>query len=162
MKTAKEYGSANVEVFKESEIAASAESGKKTLWIVVSSDRGLCGGIHSSVSKQARKSLASEAGGSMESISPDTPIVVLGDKPKQQLGRALPNNLVLSFNQIGRQVPSFADACAIADQIDELKVDFDSVKIIYNKVCLISSVSLALLNNFMLPSLSLPSRTKQP
>ena len=134
MRTAKEYGSANVEVFKESEVTASAEAGKKTLWIVVSSDRGLCGGIHSSVSKQARKSLATEAGGSIESLSADTPVVILGDKPKQQLGRAVPKNIVLSFNQIGRQVPSFADACAIADQIDDIKINFDSVKIIYNKV----------------------------
>merc|ERR1711977_33123 len=64
MKTAKEYGAANVTVFKESEIEADAASGKKTLWIVISSDRRLCGGIHSSVPN-------------------DIPVVVLGDKPKQ-------------------------------------------------------------------------------
>lgn len=135
MKTAKAYGAANVEVFKESEVAADAASGQKTLWIVMSSDRGLCGGIHSSVAKRAKKELTEEAGSGELSAVPDSiPVVVLGDKPKQQLGRALPNNIVLSFNQIGRQVPSFADACAIADQIEEMKVEYDNVKIIYNKV----------------------------
>ena len=131
MKTAKEYGAANVVLFSESEVAKSVESGKKTLWIVVSSDRGLCGGIHSSVSKTARRTLMGEEG-----EKPTSPVVVLGDKPKQQLSRAIPNNLVLSFNQIGRAVPTFLDACAIADQIDQLKLEYDSVKIVYNKVSL--------------------------
>jgi len=139
MKTAKLYGAANVEIFSQAEVEASAESGKKVLWIVVSSDKGLCGGIHSSVSKQAKRSLSEASGGSLEGVSSDIPVVVLGDKPKQQLGRALPNNLVLSFNQVGKQVPTFAEACAIADQIDELKVNYDSVKIIYNKF--VSSIS---------------------
>jgi F-type H+-transporting ATPase subunit gamma len=139
MKTAKLYGAANVEIFSQAEVEASAESGKKVLWIVVSSDKGLCGGIHSSVSKQAKRSLSEASGGSLEGVSSDIPVVVLGDKPKQQLGRALPNNLVLSFNQVGKQVPTFAEACAIADQIDELKVNYDSVKIIYNKVRLHAS-----------------------
>lgn len=129
MRVAKEYGAANVEVFNESNIEKSAESGKKTLWIVVSSDRGLCGGIHSSVSKAAKKALAEGDAGP----NPDVPVVVLGDKPKQQLSRAMPNNLVLSFNQIGKAVPTFADACAIADQIESSKVEYDSVKIVYNK-----------------------------
>ena len=132
MRVAKEYGAANVEVFNESEVAKSAESGKKTLWIVVSSDRGLCGGIHSSVSKMAKKAFADGESGA----DADTPVVVLGDKPKQQLSRAIPNNLVLSFNQIGKSVPTFADACAIADQIESSKVEYDSVKIVYNKVSL--------------------------
>merc|ERR1711977_70434 len=113
MKTAKEYGAANVTVFKESEIEADAASGKKTLWIVISSDRRLCGGIHSSVSKRAKKELQNEANG--EDLS------------------SVPNDIVLSFNQIGRQVPSFTDACAMAEQIEELKVEYDNVKIIYNK-----------------------------
>merc|ERR1711939_567202 len=86
MKTAKEYGAANVTVFKESEIEADAASGKKTLWIVISSDRGLCGGIHSSVSKRAKKELQNEANGEdLSSVPNDIPVVVLGDKPKQQL-----------------------------------------------------------------------------
>lgn len=64
MHDAKAYGEANSVVFKESDVSGeSAEEGKeassadkeeKVLYIVVSSDRGLCGGIHSSVSKKAR------------------------------------------------------------------------------------------------------------
>lgn len=132
MKTAKAYGAANVQIFDEAEVAKEAQSGQKTLWVVVSSDRGLCGGIHSSVSKAARKALAEES-------DPNAPVVVLGDKPKQQLSRTVPDHLILSFNQIGKAVPTFQDACAIADQIEEAKVDYDVVKIIYNKF--VSSIS---------------------
>lgn len=131
MKVAKQYGAANVQIFNEADVTKEAESGQKTLWIVVSSDRGLCGGIHSSVSKAAKRSL--------DGAGQDVPVVVLGDKPKQQLSRAIPNNLILSFNQIGKQVPTFQDACAIADQIEELKPEYDVVKIIYNKF--VSSIS---------------------
>ena len=45
----------------------------------------------------------------------------------------VPKNIVLSFNQIGKQVPNFADACVIADLIEEKKLDFDKVKLIHNK-----------------------------
>lgn len=133
MKTAKAYGAANVQIFDEAEVTKDVASGQKVLYVVVSSDRGLCGGIHSSVSKAAKKALSdSEA-------DPNAPVVVLGDKPKQQLSRSVPENLVLSFNQIGKAVPTFQDACAIADQIEERKVDYDVVKIIYNKF--VSSIS---------------------
>ena len=135
MRTAKEYGAANVEVFNESAIEDSAESGKKTLWIVVSSDRGLCGGIHSSVSKMTKRTLNPD--GAETGPDAEIPVIILGDKPKQQLGRAMPNNVRLSFNQIGRNVPTFADACAIADQIEELDLKYDNVKIIYNRVRLL-------------------------
>jgi F-type H+-transporting ATPase subunit gamma len=88
---------------------------------VVSSDRGLCGGIHSSVTKSARKLLAEEA-------NQDARLVVLGDKSKSQLQRLVPDSLVLTFNQIGKDVPTFADAAVIADYITKSGVEYDSVR----------------------------------
>ncbi|KAA1097277.1 atp3 gamma subunit of the F1 sector of mitochondrial F1F0 ATP synthase [Puccinia graminis f. sp. tritici] len=127
MNDAKAYGEANAVVFKESSLSEELASGpdsKKTLFVVVSSDKGLCGGIHSSVSKRTRAELGENS---------ETQIVVVGDKPKTQLSRIVPKNIVLSFNQIGKQVPNFADACVIADLIEEKKLDFDKVKLIHNK-----------------------------
>ncbi|KAG9075168.1 atp3 gamma subunit of the F1 sector of mitochondrial F1F0 ATP synthase, partial [Ceratobasidium sp. UAMH 11750] len=60
MVTAKAYGKANNEIFGNAE--ATNPAGGKKLYIVVSSDRGLCGGIHSSVTKATKKAIADDGG----------------------------------------------------------------------------------------------------
>lgn len=45
----------------------------------------------------------------------------------------MPKNLVLTFKEIGRQIPTFEDACEIADSIEQSKIEYDKVKLIYNK-----------------------------
>ncbi|MBW0508737.1 hypothetical protein O181_048452 [Austropuccinia psidii MF-1] len=128
MNDAKAYGQANGVVFKESSLAEEFSEAKtidnKTMFVVISSDKGLCGGIHSSVSKRAKAEIGENN---------EIPLVVVGDKPKAQLSRMIPQNIVLSFNQVCKQVPTFADACAIADVIEAKKLGFDKVKLIYNK-----------------------------
>ncbi|KAK0498720.1 ATPase, F1 complex, gamma subunit domain-containing protein [Armillaria luteobubalina] len=116
MGAAKDYGVANAEVFEQSKDEAPAP---KKLFVVISSDKGLCGGIHSSVTKATLES--------------DSPIMIVGDKSKAQLSRALPQNIRLTFNQIGRDVPTFADASAVADLIAKSGVEYDSVVLVYNK-----------------------------
>ncbi|CAD6934557.1 unnamed protein product [Tilletia controversa] len=132
MQAAKVYGKANGEIFTNSE--ALAPSGGRELFIVVSSDKGLCGGIHSSVSKRTRAELAKISPTAADPDSPEGPaIVVLGEKSKAQLQRSLKKNLALSFSQVGRDVPTFADAAAIADMIFKSNLKFDKVNIVYNK-----------------------------
>ncbi len=126
----------SAEVFKNSE--AVAPEGGKELFVVVSSDKGLCGGIHSSVTKKTRATFAS-LGASESTEGPK--IVVLGDKSRAQLGRALPQNMALSFNQVGKDVPTFAEAAAIADLIVQSGIEFDKVTIVYNKY--VSAISFA-------------------
>jgi F-type H+-transporting ATPase subunit gamma len=96
---------------------------------VISSDKGLCGGIHSSVTKYTRAALKSTD----EPIDANSPIMIIGDKSKAQLSRALPTNLAMTFNQIGRDIPTFADASSVADLIIKSGVEYDSVVIVYNK-----------------------------
>lgn len=59
--------------------------------------------------------------------------MVIGDKSKAQLIRQLPNNLAMTFNQIGRDIPTFADAAGVADLIIKSGVKYDSVVLVYNK-----------------------------
>lgn len=101
------------------------EVGKRKLFVVLSSDKGLCGGIHSSVSKATRAAI--------KDVDPESSIMIVGDKSKAQLSRALPKNLALTFNQIGRDIPTFADAAAVADLIFKSGVKYDSIVIVYNK-----------------------------
>jgi len=137
MQAGKEYGLANKEVF------AHVPSDKPTpnkLFIVISSDKGLCGGIHSSVSKATRRAINNAedsplAGASANDVTVDrsSPIMIIGDKSKAQLSRALGSNIQLTFNQIGRDIPTFADAAGVADLITQSGVKYDSVVLVYNK-----------------------------
>jgi len=137
MHAGKEYGLANKEVFTH---VPSDKPTPNKLFIVISSDKGLCGGIHSSVSKATRRAFNNAAdsplaGASVNDATVDTssPIMIIGDKSKAQISRALPSNIQLTFNQIGRDIPTFADAAGVADLITQSGVKYDSVVIVYNK-----------------------------
>ncbi|TDL27868.1 ATP synthase F1 gamma [Rickenella mellea] len=123
MNAGKEYGAANAELFNN---AQPESTPKRQLFVVISSDKGLCGGIHSSVSKATRRAIK-------ENVDGESAVMVIGDKSKAQLSRAIPKNLVLTFNQIGRDIPTFADASAVADLIIKSGVKYDVVNIVYNK-----------------------------
>lgn len=122
MEDSRVYGKTSNTVFEKAE--TKALDGKKTLLVVASSDKGLCGGIHSGLSKATRRIL---------SENPNADVVVLGEKAKAQLSRTNANNIVLSFANVCKDIPTFADAQAIADQISLLPTEYASVKIIYNR-----------------------------
>ncbi|KAL3481198.1 ATP synthase F1 gamma [Aspergillus californicus] len=122
MTDSRAYGQTSNTLFEQAETKALED--KKTLLVVASSDKGLCGGIHSGLSKATRRVLAE---------FPNSDIAVLGEKAKAQLSRSNPSALVLSFANVCKDIPTFADAQAIADQIALLPTDYASVKIIYNK-----------------------------
>lgn len=116
------YGQTSEKVFESAETKPLDD--KKTLLVVCSSDKGLCGGIHSGLSRASRRILGEH---------PDYDIAIVGEKCKAQLSRSNAKNIVLSFAGIGKDVPTFADAQAIADQICLLPEEYGSVKILYNK-----------------------------
>jgi F-type H+-transporting ATPase subunit gamma len=124
MTESRSYGETSNTVFEKAETKAVEGDGKKTLFVVCSSDKGLCGGIHSGMSRTTRKLLLD---------NPNADLAVLGEKCKAQLSRSNGKNFVLSFAGVGKDVPTFADAAAVADQITLLPTDYASVKIIYNK-----------------------------
>ncbi|RMZ85050.1 hypothetical protein DV738_g162, partial [Chaetothyriales sp. CBS 135597] len=117
------YGQTSEQVFKEAETKP-LEGDKKSLLVVCSSDKGLCGGIHSGLSRTTRRLLEEDA---------NIDIAVIGEKCKAQLSRSNGKNLVLSFAGIGKDVPTFTDAQAIADQLVSLPEEYSSIKILYNK-----------------------------
>lgn len=57
MTDSRQYGQTSNAVFENAETKALEGEEKKTLLIVASSDKGLCGGIHSGLSKKVRSTL---------------------------------------------------------------------------------------------------------
>ena len=122
MAVSRAYGETSEAVFTNAE--TKPLENKKTLYVVASSDKGLCGGIHSGLSKATRRMIEAQ---------PDADVVVLGEKAKAQLARTNDQSIVMSFSGVGKNTPTFADAQSIADQICLLPTDYASIKIVYNK-----------------------------
>jgi F-type H+-transporting ATPase subunit gamma len=116
------YGETSNKVFEEAETKPLED--KKTLLVVASSDKGLCGGIHSGMTRYTRRMLEKD---------PNLDIAIIGEKCKAQIGRSNGKNVVLSFAGVGKDVPTFADAQAIADQLVQLPEEYSSIQILYNK-----------------------------
>lgn len=125
MEESRSYGKANNKVFEEAETKPIEAENKKTLLVVCSSDKGLCGGIHSGLTRFTRRLMAESPG--------NYDLALLGEKSKAQLSRSNANDVILSFAGVGKDVPTFADAQAIADQITLRSGDYAGVKILYNK-----------------------------
>lgn len=125
MESSRKYGETNNKVFENAETKPLDAEGKKTLYIVCSSDKGLCGGVHSSLSRFMRRQL----GGSAQAAD----LALIGEKSRAQLSRTNGRDIVLTFSGIGKDVPTFADAQAIADQVLQLETEYSDVKVVYNK-----------------------------
>lgn len=103
------------------------DSGKKELIIAITSDKGLCGAIHSSLARSVRSYL--------NSINHQCDVVAIGDKIKMQLLRSHPENVKLAFSGIGKDAPTFQESALISEKIiNTLDVDnqYNKISIYFN------------------------------
>ncbi len=114
--------------FKDkAEVKPEAENVKKHLIIALTSDRGLCGAIHTSIVKAVKVMLNEKKEGL------DTKIVCVGDKSKSMLQRAYAGSILFSVNDVGKKNITFLDASSIANEILASNYEFDSGEILYNR-----------------------------
>uniref|UniRef100_A0A0B6YBN3 F-ATPase gamma subunit n=2 Tax=Arion vulgaris TaxID=1028688 RepID=A0A0B6YBN3_9EUPU len=92
----------------------------------MSSDRGLCGGIHSAVVKYIKAKI--EADGP----STETKLVIIGDKARGILQRTLAKNILYSFNDYGKRPPNFCDAALVANVLLDTDYKYDRATLIFN------------------------------
>lgn len=127
LKLARPYGAAAVSFNEEAKVEPVPENIKKHLVVALSSDRGLCGAIHSSIVKEVKNMLAEKKDGL------ETKIVCVGDKAKIMLQRIYAPNIMLSVNDVGKKTITFLDASVIANEILNSGYEFDSGEILYNR-----------------------------
>lgn len=114
------YNNAETKPIEEAEQAAK----DRELVVAVSSDKGLCGSIHSGLAKKVRAHLAEV---------PSADVVAVGDKMRTQLMRTHQDNVKLGINGIGKEAPTFRLASAIADSLLKLGAqDYPKITIFYN------------------------------
>lgn len=137
--TAKKFDNADQQFYQNAETKPlTAESGdadsSKELIIAITSDKGLCGSIHSQLAKAVRKHLndSSDAG--------NVDVVTVGDKIKVQLLRTHASNIKLAVNGTGKEAPTFEESSLIANKLLSLGAEkYPKISIYYNDP--VSSIS---------------------
>ncbi|XP_047524621.1 ATP synthase subunit gamma, mitochondrial-like [Pieris napi] len=106
------------------------EDDKKTkrVYVAMTSDRGLCGGVHSGVARRIRRELTER-----KAESASHKLVCVGDKSRGVLRRTYGDNMLINVKEIGRIAPVFADASVIAAAIAESRYGYDIGEVYYNK-----------------------------
>ncbi|MEE6481630.1 hypothetical protein FKM82_012920 [Ascaphus truei] len=127
LKNARVYGTGSLALYEKAEIKA-PEDKKKHLLVGVSSDRGLCGGIHSSVAKNIKNEISV-----LSSSGKEVMVVGIGDKLRGILQRSHGGYLLLTFKEMGRKPPTFGDASFIASELLNAGYEFDQGSVVYNR-----------------------------
>ncbi|TNN31856.1 ATP synthase subunit gamma, mitochondrial [Liparis tanakae] len=110
LKPARVYGSGALALYEKAEIKAPEDKTAKHLLVGVTSDRGLCGAIHSGVAKAIKLEIAN--------------LTALGKEVM---------HIILNCKEIGRLPPSFGDASIVASELLNCGYEFDQGSVIYNK-----------------------------
>merc|ERR1712226_1159491 len=127
LKAAKPYGHGAATFYEQAEVKAPNEKPKE-LFVAMTSDRGLCGGIHSSICKSIRNKLL-ERGEDLSNVG----IICVGDKSRAQLSRLFGKQILMVGNEIGRLPPQFGDASKVAENILGSDFEYDVGNLYYNE-----------------------------
>lgn len=122
MAASRVFNKSDLEFYKNAEPEENPD--EKSLLVVVSSDKGLCGSIHTQVAKAARRRI--------EELSGNVDVVTIGDKVRAQMVRTHSDKLKLAFSGVGKAEPTFLEASLIADEIATLG-KYQNTEILYNK-----------------------------
>ncbi|XBW35425.1 hypothetical protein QEN19_000991 [Hanseniaspora menglaensis] len=99
----------------------------KSLVIAITSDKGLCGSIHSSMAKKIRSLLKEDS---------SAEIITIGDKIKQQILRTNGDNVKLAFNGVGKVDPNFLESSLISSEIlkyiNESPETYNKISVFFN------------------------------
>ncbi len=100
------------------------------LLVVMTGDRGLCGGFNGSVVRETRRAILR-----LQAEGKTVKLLTVGRKGRDLLRREFPALIVATFEEVGKKRLSFADADRVTAKILELfdAGEFDVATIVYNK-----------------------------
>lgn len=106
-------------------VAADTEGASKELYVAITSDRGLCGALHTTICRDVEAEMsASEAD--------EVKLVTYGDKGRQFFQSRGADKMILEFKEAGRNDPTFEDASFMAQEIQATGYDFEAGIIKFN------------------------------
>jgi F-type H+-transporting ATPase subunit gamma len=122
---------ANIDINDSSPVLIAGTGRQDThLVIVVTSDRGLCGGFNSQIARMARNRIR-------ELIDEDrtVKVVCVGRKGRDVLKRDFASHIIHTFEGLGRKRLAFSDAQQVANMVLDMvgRQEFDVCTILYNQ-----------------------------
>jgi F-type H+-transporting ATPase subunit gamma len=102
-----------------------ADTTKRHLCLVLTTDKGLCGAVNSSLARAMRKELAAAA-----KAKANVRVITLGDKGRAQIARDYVPLMARSYDQLFDKDPNFALAAAVAAKI--VQEPYDVLTLFYN------------------------------
>lgn len=105
------------------------------LVIALTGDRGLCGAIHSGISKAIVADIEQSP-----KLKANTKIICVGEKNRAILSRIYPEKILWVASEVGKKPMTFLDAGLIAEQIVQTQADndFRQTLIYYNKLVILN------------------------
>lgn len=113
---ARVYAAGTHSLYEKNDFTSESED---KMTIAISSDRGLCGAVHSGIGRNLKAR-----------PEPMKKAVIVGDKVKLILQKTMADSFLSTFNNVGRKPSSFSDALDIAEEV--LTHEFDQAELIYN------------------------------
>lgn len=126
LRAARPLGSAAKSFYDHAEVATDKEAPKE-LYVAMTSDRGLAGAVHSSISKAIRNELNEKP--NLDNVK----VICVGDKSRAFFQRFFPGNILMVGSEIGRLPPQFGDASKVANAVLNSGFEFDTGKMFYNR-----------------------------
>jgi len=127
LKIARPLGVAAQHFYQQVEVACEKDSPKE-LYIAITSDRGLAGGVHSAICKTIKKELLEKTQEELD----NTKVICVGDKARAFMVKYFPKNTIFVGSEIGRLPPQFGDAAGVANAILNSGYEFDQGQMLYN------------------------------
>jgi F-type H+-transporting ATPase subunit gamma len=96
------------------------------LIVAMTSDRGLCGSVHSNIVRAIKADIPQKPAGT------NVKMIAIGDKSRAMLGRLYSKDMLMHFVEIGKRPPLFGDAAIVALEILKSGFQFDVGQLYHN------------------------------
>jgi len=106
-------------------VDANTEGSTKELYLAITSDRGLCGALHTTICREVEAEMAA-------SSAEEVALVTYGDKGRAYFASRGTDKMLLEFKEAGRNDPTFEDASFMAQEIIASGFEFESGIIKFN------------------------------
>jgi len=125
LRQARVYG-AGAQAFYEKAEVTQDEKKPNHLIVALTSDRGLCGSVHSNIIRAIKADVPKKQSGT------NVKFIAIGDKARAMLARLYRKDILMHFVEIGKRPPVFEDAAIVAQEILKSGFQFDVGQLYHN------------------------------